>query len=66
MKPKHAFPALMASLLLASAALVAVPTVLPVALSVEALEPYGNGLPMRNWLTNDPNYTFSEAYKSSV
>ena len=55
MKPKHAFPALMASLLLASAALVAVPTVLPVALSVEALEPYGNGLPMRNWLTNDPN-----------
>ena len=34
--------------------------------AVSALEPFGNGLPMRNWLKNDPNYQFSEAYKTSV
>ncbi len=66
MKPKHAFPALMASLLLASTTLAAIPAVLPVTLSAEALEPHGNGLSMRNWLINDPDYTFSEAYKTSV
>ena len=34
--------------------------------AVSALEPHGNGLPMRNWLTNDPNYDFSDEYKTSV
>ena len=34
--------------------------------TVSALEPFGHGLPMRNWLTNDPNYQFSEEYKTSV
>ena len=33
---------------------------------VMALEPHGTGLVVRNWLTNDPNYTFSEEYKTSV
>lgn len=35
-------------------------------LLVQALEPYGNGLKIRNWVVNDPEYTFSEAYMSSV
>ena len=47
---------LLATLLLASVALPA----------ASALEPHGTGLPMRNWLKNDPNYQFSDAYKTSV
>ncbi len=35
-------------------------------LTASALEPHGTGILLRNWLTNDPNYTFSEGYKSSV
>lgn len=46
----------LATLLLAAAAIPA----------ASALEPFGNGLPMRNWLKNDPNYQFSEEYKTSV
>ncbi len=34
--------------------------------AVSALEPHGTGIKMRNWLTNDPNYEFSDAYKTSV
>ena len=34
--------------------------------TVGALEPHGTGIKMRDWLTNDPGYTFSEAYKTSV
>lgn len=34
--------------------------------AVSALEPHGTGIKMRNWLTNDPNYDFSDAYKTSV
>ncbi len=34
--------------------------------AVGALEPHGTGIKMRNWLTNDPNYDFSDAYKTSV
>ena len=48
--------ALLVSLLLASAA----------APAVSALTPHGTGILMRNWLKNDPNYQFSEAYKTSV
>ena len=48
--------ALLVSLLLVSAAIPA----------VSALTPYGTGILMRNWLKNDPNYQFSEAYKTSV
>ena len=33
---------------------------------VMALEPSGNGVKIRNWVTNDPDYSFSEAYKTSV
>lgn len=47
---------LLATLLLASVALPA----------ASALEPHGTGIPMRNWLKNDPNYQFSDAYKTSV
>ena len=47
---------LLASLLLLSSA----------ALTASALEPFGTGIPMRNWLKNDPNYQFSEEYKTSV
>lgn len=47
---------LLAALLLSA---VAVP-------AVSALEPHGTGIPMRNWLTNDPDYQFSDAYKTSV
>lgn len=46
----------LSSILLTSAAL------LPTA----ALEPHGNSVKVRNWLTNDPEYSFSEAYKTSV
>ena len=31
-----------------------------------ALTPHGTGIKMRDWLTNDPNYQFSDAYKTSV
>ena len=48
--------ALLVSLLLASAA----------APTVSAMTPHGTGILMRNWLKNDPNYQFSEAYKTSV
>ncbi len=34
--------------------------------AVSALKPHGTGIKMRNWLTNDPNYEFSDAYKTSV
>ncbi len=34
--------------------------------AISALEPHGTGIKMRNWLTNDPNYSFSEEYKTSV
>lgn len=34
--------------------------------SVSALEPHGTGLKVRNWLVNDPDYTFSADYRSSV
>ena len=33
---------------------------------IAALEPNGTGLVVRNWLINNPDYTFSEAYKTSV
>lgn len=36
------------------------------AMTVSALEPHGTGIKMRDWLTNDPNYQFSEEYKTSV
>ena len=56
MKFKKLASALLVSLLLASAAIPA----------VSALTPYGTGILMRNWLKNDPNYQFSEAYMTSV
>ncbi len=34
--------------------------------TVTALEPHGTGILCRNWLTNDPDYTFSASYKTSV
>ena len=34
--------------------------------AVSALKPHGTGIKMRNWLTNDPNYDFSDEYKTSV
>ena len=47
---------LLAALLLAAVA----------APAVSALEPHGTGIKCRNWLTNDPDYQFSDAYKTSV
>lgn len=47
---------LLAALLLAAVA----------APAVSALEPHGTGIKCRNWLTNDPGYQFSDAYKTSV
>ena len=46
----------LASILLVSAAV-------PVA---SALTPHGTGILCRNWLKNDPDYQFSDAYKTSV
>ncbi len=46
---------LLATLLLAAAA--------PAA---SALTPHGTGILCRNWLKNDPDYQFSDAYKTSV
>lgn len=34
--------------------------------SVVGLTPHGNGIKVRNWVTNDPDYTFSDQYKTSV
>ncbi len=56
MKLKKSLSVLLASLLVASGAAVA----------ASALEPHGTGIKCRNWLTNDPNYTFSESYMGSV
>ena len=56
MKFRKLASALLISLLLASAAVPA----------VSALTPHGTGILMRKWLINDPNYQFSEAYKTSV
>ena len=56
MSLKRIISFLLALLLLASAS----------ALTIGALEPHGTGIKMRKWLTNDPNYQFSEAYKTSV
>ena len=56
MNLKKTFATLLAGLLIAAAAVPA----------VSALEPHGTGIKMRNWLTNDPGYQFSEAYKTSV
>ena len=35
-------------------------------LSALALQPQGNGLVIRDWVTNRTDYTFSDAYKTSV
>ncbi len=56
MKQKKITAVLLASLLLAAVA----------APALSALEPHGTGIKMRNWLTNDPGYSFSEEYKTSV
>ncbi len=56
MKLNKTLSVILASLLLAASA----------APAVSALEPHGTGIKCRNWLTNDPNYTFSEAYMESV
>ncbi len=53
---KKALSVILASLLVGSSA----------TLAASALEPHGTGIKCRNWLTNDPNYTFSEAYMESV
>ncbi len=53
---KRTAACLLAALLLTGAA----------AFTVQALEPSGNGVKVRNWLTNDPDYEFSDAYKTSV
>ena len=34
--------------------------------AVSALTPHGTGILCRNWLKNDPDYQFSDAYKTSV
>ncbi len=36
------------------------------AMTATALEPHGTGIRCRNWLTNDPTYTFSKAYTESI
>ncbi len=36
------------------------------ALTASALEPHGTGIKCRNWLTNNPEYAFSDAYMESV
>ena len=56
MNLKKIASALLASLLLVAAT----------APAVSALTPHGTGIPMRNWLKNDPNYQFSDEYKTSV
>lgn len=56
MRTKKIVASLLCSLLLLSCAV-------PI---VSALEPYGNNVLIRNWVRNDPNYEFSDAYKTSV
>ncbi len=56
MKLKKIVPVLLVTLLVAASA----------ASVASALEPHGTGIPMRNWLKNDPDYTFSDSYKTSV
>ncbi len=56
MKLKKPLSVLVAALLIGSAA----------TSTVSALEPHGTGIKCRNWLTNDPDYEFSEVYKTSV
>ena len=56
MKLRKLSALLLAVLLLAAASVSA----------VSALEPHGTGIKCRNWLTNDPDYQFSDAYKTSV
>ncbi len=34
--------------------------------AVSALTPHGNNVTFRSWLTNNPDYQFSDAYKTSV
>jgi len=34
--------------------------------AASALEPHGTGIKMRDWLINNPNYSFSDAYKETV
>ena len=51
---------------IASALLASLLLVVAAAPAVSALTPHGTGIPMRNWLKNDPNYQFSEEYKTSV
>ena len=53
---KKTLAILLAGLLLTSAA----------SITIGALEPHGTGIKMRKWLINDPDYTFSEAYQTSV
>ncbi len=53
---KKSLAALLAGLLLGASATV----------TASALEPHGTGIKMRGWLTNNPSYQFSEAYKTSV
>ena len=56
MNLKKTLTALLAGLLVGTSMTVA----------ASALEPHGTGIKMRNWLVNDPNYQFSDAYKTSV
>ena len=53
---KKSLAALLAGLLLGASATV----------TASALDPHGTGIKMRGWLTNNPGYQFSEAYKTSV
>lgn len=46
--------------------LLALFVLLSVSLNATALTPHGNGIKIRNWVSNDTEYTFSAAYKSSV
>ena len=56
MKLKKTLAALLAGLLMSTTATVA----------ASALEPHGTGIKMRGWLINNPDYDFSEDYKTSV
>ncbi len=56
MKFKKPLSALLAALLVCGSA----------SMTVSALTPHGTGILCRNWLKNDPDYTFSDSYKTSV
>ncbi len=56
MKLKKPLSAFLAALMVGSS----------VTLTAAALEPHGTGILCRNWLENDPDYTFSDSYKTSV